>query len=696
MGRDSKEGVLLMKKVFYVTTAIAYPNAKPHLGHALEIIQADVVARFHRLKGEEVFFQTGTDEHGLKNWQSAQERGVSLKEFLDENVAAFRDLYEKLLVSYDQFIRTTDEKVHHPGAVKLWRELVKAGDIYKREYRGLYCAGCESFKLARELVGGKCPDHPTREVALVEEENYFFRLSKYKEEVARRIERDEYRIIPAQRKKEILSFLKEARDISFSRPRTSLPWGIPVPGDEEHVMYVWCDALSNYITGAGYGRDEELFARRWPADCHIIGKDILRFHAAFWPAMLLSARLPLPRQLFVHGFILARGGAKMSKSTGNVIDPFEQIAAYGADQFRFYLLEAMPLDGDGEYDEEVFRERINTELVGNLANFCYRTLSFIKRNYQGMLSRPAGGERAKRLEAAVAERRERVIAAYEGCEFRKALQELLHIAQLGNAYLQEAAPWKDPAGSQDVLTTCANIVKELSILLSPVTPGFAAALQEQLKLREQRLDALSFTLEGHEIGTPAILWRRAREERSGGRASSPARGVGSGASSSQEEKDRPAEHRAILDLVVARITRVERHPNAEKLYVEHLDLGGEDRVIVSGLVPYYAPEELLGKHVILVRNLKPARLRGVLSEGMLLAAEEKGVVEVLDAGSAPPGTRVVVRGEEVARPERMITIEEFSRVPLLVRDGRVYCGGELLLVAGREVQTSRVKNGAVR
>ena len=297
----------MIKKKFYVTSAIAYPNASCHLGHALEIIQCDIVSRFHKLLGKDVFFQTGTDEHGTKNWQTAKKQGKDIKEFLDTNVKVFKDLYKKLNIKYDQFIRTTDKKLHQQGVIKLWKELVKAGDIYKKQYKGLYCTGCEAFKTEKELENGKCPNHPTRDIETVEEENYFFKLSKYNKILTKKISSDEYKVTPEIRKNEILAWIKEAKDISFSRPKTTLPWGIHVPGDDSQIMYVWCDALSNYLTGSGYGRDEKQYKTIWPADVHIIGKDILRFHAAFWPAMLISAKVPLPKQLLVHGFILSKG-----------------------------------------------------------------------------------------------------------------------------------------------------------------------------------------------------------------------------------------------------------------------------------------------------------------------------------------------------------------------------------------------------
>ncbi len=422
-----------MKKKFYITTAIAYPNRPPHCGHALEIVQADVIVRFHKLLGKDVFFQTGTDEHGNKNWQTAKKEGKDIIEFLDYNVSIFKELYKKLDISYDNFIRTTDKKLHHLGAIKLWKELVKSGDIYKKNYKGLYCTGCEAFKTEKELENEKCPNHPTREIEVIEEENYFFKLSKYKEEVTKKIKSDAYKIIPEGKKKEILSFLKTAKDISFSRPKESLSWGIPVPGDDKQVMYVWCDALSNYITGVGYGTNDKKFKEIWPADIHIIGKDILRFHAAFWPAMLISAKVPLPKQLFVHGFILSKG-TKMGKSTGNIIEPFEQIEKYGVEQFRFYIIGAMPIDGDGEYSEDLVVERVNNELVGNLGNFCYRITSFVNKNFNGKIKDINNNEK---IIENINKKAEKIKKAYENYNFNLALNEILSISDLRKKYFQK-------------------------------------------------------------------------------------------------------------------------------------------------------------------------------------------------------------------------------------------------------------------
>lgn len=492
-----------MAKKFYITTAIAYPNGRPHMGHALEIIQTDAITRFYKLLGKDVFFQTGTDEHGIKNWQTAQKEGREIYSFLDENVGVFKELYKKCSISNNQFIRTTDKKMHHPGVIKLWKKLVESGDIYKKKYKGLYCSGCEIFKTEKELENGKCPNHPTREIMQVEEENYFFRLSKYKDQLSDMIKNDEYRIVPDTRKNEILSFLEDARDISFSRPKTSLTWGIPVPGDDEHIMYVWCDALSNYITGAGYGRDDDLFTSLWPADVHVIGKDILRFHAAFWPAMLISAQVQLPKILFVHGFILSEG-TKMGKSTGNVIEPFEQIEKYGVDPFRFYILKAMPLGGDGEYSEDLIKECINMDLVGNFSNFCYRVLSFTAKNYQsritGIDNNPVITEIKNKFGA--------VKTAYESFDFKKAIQEILAVSDLGNGYLQRKEPWKSKETSNHVLGTCVNICKNLAILIQPIMPGIAGRLKNQLTLESLAWADLGFDLKDHTIGKPEILLKR--------------------------------------------------------------------------------------------------------------------------------------------------------------------------------------------
>lgn len=359
----------IVDKKFYITTAIAYPNGKPHIGHALEIIIADALARSYRMMGQDVEFQTWTDEHGIKNRRTAKEQGKEIHEFLDENVDAFKQMYQELKISYTTFVRTSDEENHYPGAQKLWTELYENGDLEKRAFEGLYCESCESFKTEKDLVDGKCPDHPTKNIEKIQEENYFFKLTKYKEKILDFVKNDRYRIVPEPRKTDTIAFLEDARDVSFSRQKSALPRGVPVPNDPNHVMYVRCDALSNYLSGQGYGHNDDWKTTR-PADIHIVGKDILRFHSAFWPAMLYSANISLPKTLLAHGF-LTLNGKKMSKSTGNVIDPMTPIQKYGRDALVFNLLYDVALTDDGDFSMDRLDGVYNSMLIwswGNLVN----------------------------------------------------------------------------------------------------------------------------------------------------------------------------------------------------------------------------------------------------------------------------------------------------------------------------------------
>ncbi|MDP4020714.1 MAG: methionine--tRNA ligase [Candidatus Adlerbacteria bacterium] len=366
-----------MAEKFYLTTPIFYPNAKLHMGHAYTTTLSDIIVRYQRLQGKETYFLTGSDENTQKMVDAARAAGKEPLEFLDDIVAKFKELFGELGISYDQFIRTTDSKVHWPGAQALWQRLVDAGDIYKKEYEGLYCVGHEAFITEKDLVDGKCPDHGTTP-EFIKEENYFFKLSRYSDAIKQKIESDELRIVPKSRKHEILAFIERGlEDVSFSRPRKA-DWpkelGVPVPGDDSQIMYVWCDALANYITALGFGRDDALYKKFWPADVHVIGKDILRFHGAIWPAMLLSAKLPLPKTLLVHGF-LTSGGKKMSKSLGNVIDPQELLKEYGVDAMRYYLARHISPFEDGDITHEHFKEVYNADLANGLGNVASRILT---------------------------------------------------------------------------------------------------------------------------------------------------------------------------------------------------------------------------------------------------------------------------------------------------------------------------------
>ena len=470
-----------MKK-FYITTAIAYPNAKPHIGHALEIIQADALVRMYRTIGKDVVFQTWTDEHGIKNRRTAQKEGKDILTFLDENVGAFKNLYEKLSVSYDTFLRTSDKEIHYPGAQKLWNKLVEAWDIYKKKYIWFYCSGCESFKTEKDLIDGKCPDHPNWEIEKVEEENYFFALHKYKGQVIDVVKNDIYQVIPETRKNEILSFLENANDVSFSRPKTSLPRWIPVPGDEDHVMYVWCDALSNYLTGQGYENDEKKFKNIRPADIHIIGKDILRFHAAFWPAMLMSAKIALPKKLIVHGFVTING-QKMGKSTWNWIDPMDILQDYDRDAFVFQLLYDINIATDGDFSPERLANLYDSMLIGWRGNLVNRVTSLCKK--YGITS---GKFNKQKREVFKENNESRLVHHIEDgwdssrieteylnkADIKWYLDEWYQLVQRANEYITTAEPWSKYKNETTKAEAIADlqfllyIVKDIALFSSPI------------------------------------------------------------------------------------------------------------------------------------------------------------------------------------------------------------------------------------
>ena len=464
---------------FYITTAIDYTNAPPHLGHALEKVQADAVARHRRALGEDVFFLTGADEHGVKIVRSAEAAGKEVKIFTDENVKLLKSLAEKLNISNDDFIRTSDKERHWPGAQALWKKLVEAGDIYKSKYKGFYCVGCEAYVTEKDLVDGNCPDH-NQKPELIEEENYFFKLSKYAKEIELRIKNNELRILPESRKNEILALLKrEVEDISFSRPAEKLKnWGVPVPGDESQLMYVWCDALANYISALGYGSDDDKnFQKFWPADLHVIGKDILRFHAIIWPAMLLSAGLKLPKTIFVHGHILS-GGKKMSKTLGNVIDPFDLINEYGADAVRYYLLrEIMPFD-DGDITLEKFKEAYNANLANGLGNLTSRIM---KMSEQHLINESLGGSTAKwRLSRQV-----EYDKFMDNFELNKAMDLIWKKIGALDLKIQETQPFKlvktDEKKAKEILVELVMGLSEIAEMLKPFLPQTSEKILAAIK-----------------------------------------------------------------------------------------------------------------------------------------------------------------------------------------------------------------------
>ena len=472
------------KGKFYITTSIAYVNAPPHVGFALESIQADVLARYHLIKGYDVFFLTGTDEHGVKIARAAEAEGKEPKKFVDENAEKFRALKEVLNLSWNDFIRTSDQKRHWPGAQKLWIKLYDAGDLYKKNYRGLYCVGHEAFVTEKDLVNGKCVDHE-REPEIIEEENWFFRLSKYSKEIESRIKNQELRVFPETRANEILSLIKGGlEDVSFSRPRKDLSWGIPVPNDSEHTMYVWCDALANYITALGYGQEENYkFSKWWPADLHVIGKDILRFHVAIWPGMLLAAGLSLPKAIFVHGFITV-GGQKMAKSIGNVIDPSELTQKYGIDPVRYYLLREIPSGEDGDFSYKKFEDRYNGDLANGLGNLVARVAAL------GEKISPINFHFGRDIDATAKKETENVFGAYEKCleeiKLNEALASIWTLISFGDKYINDKRPWEisDKEELRKIIASAGYLIGTITNLLNPFLPETSDKIREQISFED--------------------------------------------------------------------------------------------------------------------------------------------------------------------------------------------------------------------
>jgi methionyl-tRNA synthetase len=498
-----------MKNKFYITTSIAYANAAPHIGFAMEICQADVLARYHRMLSDDVFFLSGTDENGAKMKKTAEEKGIELQKFADENSAKFQLLLDTLDISNNDFIRTTDKKRHWPAAQKLWNKLVESGDIYKESYEGYYCVGCEAYLTEKDLINGKCPNHQ-KAPEKIKEENYFFKLSKYSKIIQEKIESGELEILPEARKNEILNVIKSGlRDISFSRPKNVLDWGVPVPNDDSQTMYVWCDALTNYISALGYGdfnNDSPLergksakqmgcvkFQKYWPADIHVIGKDILRFHTAIWPAMLLSAGLPFPKKIFVHGFITS-GGQKMSKSIGNVIDPFEVIDKYGVDALRYYLLKEIPSMSDGDFSYERFKEVYQADLANGIGNLTARIIALATKNQGSRIK-----NQDKNLEFKT--NAEDTWLNYEKLLNNFKLNEALEITRklmsACDEYIEKNKPWQlEGEKKEKVVYDLLESLRHITWMIYPFMPETSMKIFTQLFADEnERKNELNKTLE---------------------------------------------------------------------------------------------------------------------------------------------------------------------------------------------------------
>ncbi len=600
---------------FYITTPIYYINAVPHIGHAYTTIVADVLARWHRLFGDDVFFLTGLDENSIKTVEAAREQGFKdIQAYADSMAKAWVGAWKLLDISYDDFIRTTQER-HNRNVHELFNRIKERGDIYKGEYEGLYCEGCEAYIVEGDLVDGKCPLHQ-KKPKLIKEKNYFFKLSKYRNQILKHVQSNPQFIQPETRKNEVISFLKSGlKDISVSRPE--LEWGIKVPGDPKQTIWVWLDALVNYMLPRDY----------WPADAHIIAKDIIRFHCVVWPGMLLSAGFELPRQIFAHGFLTVEG-QKISKSLGNVIDPSYLIEKYSADVIRYFVIREVSFGQDGNFSEESLRTRLNDELADVFGNFVHRVLTFTRDRFECVVP---NGKIDKKLEAEVSERIGQVEKLLEGLKVTQALDEIMVIAGRGNEYFQSHKPWKtiksDPQKAADCLLNCTNLVKVLCVALSPFMPSTCGKLAKQLNVevgswkRAKKFDIRS----GHKIGKPSVLFTKVRTD-------NPSKPLKPRASIKDFEK---------LDIQIGKVTKAEKIPGSKKLLKLELELAGERRTIVAGIVEHYPSEELIGKQVAIVTNLEPVKLMGVKSEGMLLAAEDEGKISILTADKpVKPGAKV--------------------------------------------------------
>ncbi len=624
-------------KTYFVTTAIDYPNAKPHIGHAYEKILADVRARWERLLGKEVLFTTGLDEHGQKIYDKACDEGKSPQDFVNEQAHIFIEFAKKLSISYDRFVRTTVKD--HIDHVKQFTQVVlDRGDIYKGEYTGWYCVPCERFWTEKELDNEMCPECH-REVQLRIEESYFFKQSKYQEQIIEFI-KNGY-VIPESRRNELLSRLKEPlHDLSITRLRERLPWGIEFVGDNKHILYVWFDALNNYLTA---GKDGF-----WPCDLHVVGKDIQWFHAVIWPAMLLSAGYDLPKKLFVHGFINDKNGQKMSKSKGNGVDPIELLEKYGVDALRYYLLKSVTHGDDGKFNESDLIAMYNADLANDIGNLVNR-ITVLSTKYYGGVVNPSG-------ESEISIDVEHIKSLYDQYAYHRVLEELSKYSNRINAYLNEKEPWKNEQGRDTVLYNVLEHIRLLIILLHPCIPDATKKIAAALGVRITPVDEWKYGEEFYELEKSPILFPRIEET---------------------------IEEEFTLDLRVGKITAVEKIEGADKLYKEQVDLGTEQRQIVSGIAPYYTPEELIGKHVLVVCNLKKAKLRGVESFGMLLAADHGEDIVVVEAPDAKPGDHAVPEG---LKPKTSrILFDDFMKVKLEITGKQLHADGNLVLIKGKPI-----------
>ena len=642
------------KKPFFISTPIYYPSDRLHIGHAYCTTIADAVARYHRLAGRDVFFLTGSDEHGQKIQRKAAENGLSPIQYVDKIVASFQMLWEKLGISHDDFIRTTESR-HHEVVQAIFQKIFDQGDIYKAAYEGWYCTPCETFWLERQLTEGNCPDCG-RPVERVQEESYFFRMSKYQDRLLKHIEDHPEFIQPISRRNEMVNFIKQGlEDLCVSR--TTFDWGIPVPFDRKHVVYVWFDALTNYITASGYLHDPEKFARYWPADIHLVGKEIVRFHSIIWPIILMALGVELPKQIYGHGWLVVEGD-KMSKSKGNVVDPVLLIEEFGADAIRYFLLREINLGQDGNFSREALIKRINSDLANDLGNLLHRTLNMMQRYNGGVLG---ATEAPAAIDDGLLDMARTIAPRYrdmmEKMEINGAIKEIWQLIGRANKYIDETEPWilaKDPAKAARLNTVLYNLLEVLaivSVLVEPFIPVTAGRIRNQLGLTMEissgamdnlgSFDANGQIQSGQKTGKPEPIFPRIEEKvevevvaetKPAAQVQAPIEGIA----------EISIDDFAKLDLRTAIVTAAEKVEKTDKLLKLSVDLGSEQRTIVSGISQYYSPEDMVGRTVIVIANLKPAKIRGIESHGMLLAASdaERTKLSLVTAPNLPAGCKV--------------------------------------------------------